>query len=181
MTPPRTTDKDTYDPKSHESIRVHDIEVRGKRYEVTVGREGTFYTKVHNRGVHATSREELRNAVMKATKRARVTVEVPFSITQTVRYSRKRTVKSGIAVGLHQGHGAILVKYDDGSTEQLDTGFSSSTTLVPLADDEAKEWVRLQDERDRTYAELQEFEKTHRLDLRKVVEAAVEEKAGDGN
>lgn len=115
------------------------IEARGEQVPCEVDDYGHWFASVGDKEIYRETKEELRAAVMTATLRRAVKVEVPF--TQWT-YQGWQT---GIASGVHAGNGSVLARLDGprrNSSAQL-RGHSGSEFYRPLSQDEKDEIGRL--------------------------------------
>jgi hypothetical protein len=105
-------------------------------------------------------------------------VDVPFT---TVRFRRVdgRTVvstKQGSATGLHSGTGNVLVRYEDGTREQL-TGWKSldANLFRPLSREDVEEYAALYRAAREASDALARWGKAHEIDLKAEVTGALDE------
>jgi hypothetical protein len=151
-----------------DEIRVHDLDVRGRAVEVTVDDHGRFHSTVDGKGYWASTREELYQALMKGTKRATIKVEVPFE----QMFGGGEVVKRGVVTGIHAGNNSLLIRWEDGRTEQSGSGMYD--VLRPLSDEERAAWQQLARVRREAAAALGAFEHERHINLRIGVRDAIE-------
>jgi hypothetical protein len=153
------------------------MKVRDQEYEVTVrvGHDGrsAYFELDPGSGRTITSQtwEGLYKSAMTATKRPSIQVSVPV-LEYMPRLGRFR---EGVATGLHQGNGKVLVtwKMSTGreSSEQVD-GYSGF--FRPMTEDEKAEYGRLWNAALAAKNAQAQFEIEHTFSLRSEVSEAIE-------
>jgi hypothetical protein len=155
-----------------ENIKVHPIVVRGKTYEVTINSNGYFSVQIDkDRSIGGNTREELRRALMKASLRKDARVAVPFIVVKT-----GSKLRSGVASGFHAGTGKILVKWSDGTSDQLNS-YEYEHYLVPLNPEELDRLQRLETNYRDAKATYDKFIQDHKLNLANEINRLTEEAA----
>lgn len=106
------------------------LNIRGKEFEVEVGLDGRFSAVLNEVKVYGYSLSELNEKLEKATKGNTVRVNIPlFAFSNG-------GLKAGAAIGIHAGNGNVLIKWEDGKTEQAveyESFLQIATEEVPRA------------------------------------------------
>jgi len=153
-------------------IRGQDIEVRLSIQVRADSATADFMATVGDNTLYADTLDKLRQRLMAETARQAVKVSVPFE--QIVRGGWQRhepySVRRGTLTGIHAKTRALLVRWADGKTNQMQY---ARDLLRPLDKATAAQLVALYTERDRIVLAIDELEKANRLDGREAVEAAI--------
>jgi hypothetical protein len=136
--------------------------------------DGSFKAHFNDQTIWGATEEAVVERLKLATKKARITVAVPF--TQIVKSWGKWQVKEGIASGLHATNRNILVTWIESNQSEQVEGYSFSSYYQSLSDEDLAELIRLKEVNEAAQEALNEFEKTHRFNLREAVEEAIEER-----
>jgi len=139
------------------------IRVRDAEYEVDITLDGIFWVVVNNEKLSDSSLEGLRKKMIVATKRPAAKVSVPFVSVEGVR---------GVATGIHGSTRNILVRWENGKTEQLNHW--SGLILDDLTPQENEERHDLRARYDNASKALKKFQSDHRFDLLRAVQDAVQ-------
>jgi hypothetical protein len=100
----------------------------GTKVEIVVWEDGSFNTRVHGEWIKEMTLAECEAKARKAAKKAAIVVSVPFTMTGVVLHKSAYRgsswvsgygTRDGVATGIHSGSGRTMVKWDDGTTEQL--------------------------------------------------------------
>jgi hypothetical protein len=151
----------------HDSdIEVHPMEVRGQTFQVRVAEAGYFSAEYLDQDFTGDTREELREKLMRATKKNATQIAVHFEIR-----SGEGHVKTGTVTGVHAANGNMLITWGNGSKVQ-DHIYSAQR---PLTKAERDEWDRLYRASKDANAALRAFEDRTKLNLREAVERALAE------
>jgi hypothetical protein len=145
------------------------MEVRGQTYTVNIkvasdGMDAVFSTTFNDRVYQDETWGGLRKKVMAATKRVSVRVEVPFTTSLN---------QDGVATGFHGSTGKIIAMID-GRSEQIK---GHSDYLQPLSYEEKAEHETLRKADQVAHRRLNDFRRTHELNLDKAVREAIEKVA----
>lgn len=155
------------------SYEAGSITVKGVKYQVSVDEDGTWSAYVNNGNTRVTgaTKEALAKAVSRETRKAVTKVAVPFVQLGGARPEGRR----GVATGLHSRSGNILVRWSNGTSEQIRSWGNSGTVLTgELTDEEIKNWSRLRSEYTALSRQLFQFENEHKIDLPKAVRQALD-------
>lgn len=137
------------------------VEVRGTNYPVYADARGTLGAVMGGTEYVGSSMDTLRTYMMAASRRQQVKVSVPFSKLITGTYDPERaTVQHGVATGIHASSGNVLIRWQDGKTEQA-SGYSGY--MQPLSQDESSEYIRLHQAKAAANKALSQFEEAHEL------------------
>lgn len=157
-------------------IKIHSIEVRNEFFDVHIDARGRFIAEYKGKRLYDDTRQGLYEQLVKTTKKAAVKVSIPYSYLTAVgghganKYDP--VIKDGVATGVHQGTGKLLVK-ENGVSKQRETW--GPTTYRPLTGQEAAERIKLQSEFDALKKKIQGFDAEHGIDVRDLVSQAVDE------
>ena len=155
------------------------ITVRGQEYPVTVrvnhDGKGAWFSCDPGNGVREqTSQtwEGLYKNMMTATKRPAITVAIPV-MEYLPRLGRFR---KGVATGIHQGTGKVLVTWErrSGHGEDKEQVNGYQGYFEPLSEEDQKEYHRLWTAHKQAGNVLTEFESSRKLALHSEVRDAVE-------
>lgn len=155
----------------------------GVEVQIKVDTEGNWYANVGDQQLAAPTKPELVKKIDKATKRVAQEVTVPFTSVSLTRHWNTgkivRTVRSGVAYGLHSGNGNVLARWDDnGEKTQLDRyDRGTDTKFVPLTSEEADEYASLYVAQVKAQKAVDEWVKARKIDLRQTVIDALEKGA----
>lgn len=97
------------------------INVCGQDYPVEVQSDGKFYARINGQLLSADTFAELKQKA----NRAKVKISIPFS------QERSDSVRHGTVTGTHAATGALLVRWDDGTTEQF-SRYASGLDRSPM-------------------------------------------------
>jgi hypothetical protein len=113
------------------------INVKGVDYNVFTEDNGDWVTHIpgSHEKVTSTTKGGLADAIRRATRKAQLRVEVPFTQLET---SDDAKVRHGVATGIHAGTRNVLVTWDDGAKVQI-TGYSG-TTVPRLSNEETAQY-----------------------------------------
>jgi hypothetical protein len=146
------------------------VTIKGVDYDVTVDDSGDWHALVIGNRVTAGSKDALRTAITRETRKATASISVPFVSLN----NQDATVRRGNATGIHGSNRNVLVRWaDTGEADQV-RGYTDTDTIIDdLTDAELSMWQ----ERRRAYLETARwffaFEKEHRIDLRDIVRKAL--------
>jgi hypothetical protein len=138
------------------------IEVNGKKHEVSIDESGTFSINMGSLGgssqiIRAPSYDELRKKARK--------IKIPFELKFTE--AMRNTTRDGTVTGIHATNGNILVRWEPemiagrpapARTEQL-PGYQSGQFMPRLSEKDAEALRYLISERNRAAQELENFTK----------------------
>jgi hypothetical protein len=151
------------------SITKHEVEI-----PVRVDDQGRWHATYEGNSVDASSKSALAAQVGKLAKKATVKVEIRFTILDQRSYAAAHAVKRGTATSIHARSGQVMVRWDNGSSEQL-TGYP--TTLGDLTPDEATQWVTLNAAQRQATEAMSSFVKAREINLNRVVRDAIDKAA----
>lgn len=146
---------------------VIELTVREQKFPVTLSYLGSFETHYNGRTLYRKSLEELCVDLMKATKAAKVKMEVHFSATSDGR--------DMVCHGRHaSNHNLIVVDVERGNIiDQWGSGYGMA--LKPLSQFEKDTYRALLDTAKEANATVARFVKAHEFDLGKEVNRIIEE------
>jgi hypothetical protein len=149
------------------SQKLKTIEVKGKRFDVTVNIEGTFSTEFESDHVGSDSLNGLISQLQTRMARQK-RVNIPFCCWDDDRwYDKPGKLRTGVILGMHGGNSNLLVKFDD---EKKSEQCTSSYTFVDPA--KAEQLQVLAKALDAARSAFDAFKKKHRFDGRaKVLKA----------
>lgn len=144
------------------------IRVQGVDMTVDVDDQGIFITYMDsgNTRVEAETLKELEKEVTRRARAAKVEVAIPFSMW------RDDHIQHGTAHGLHQRSRNILVRWEDGTAEQL-PHWTGIECFSRLSAEEAREYEEITRKKNELGAWLFAFHKAHKIELRGEVSSAV--------
>jgi hypothetical protein len=151
------------------SITKHGVEI-----PVRVDDQGRWYATYEGNSVNASSKSALAAQVGKLAKKATVKVDIRFTTLNRRIGGIHGSIARGTATGIHGSTRNVLVRWDAGASEQLTNWL---TTLPDLTPDEATTWVALDAASQEAQLALDNFVRPRTIDLRRVVEAAVNKAA----
>jgi hypothetical protein len=145
-----------------------ELTVKGVKYQISVGDDGSWNAWVGGEQVTAESRSDLERAIARQTRKATAKIAVPFS-----QVGRDARIRDGVATGIHSRNRTVLVRWDNGETEQL-SNYAGEKTLTGLTDEEKAEWSAHRQAQIETAQWLYRFEKDHEIKLSVAVREALE-------
>lgn len=151
-----------------EKILNTDVEVHASRHgmwEILVPIEDGGHTTL-GRG---DTLDKAKNQARSELSKRKVKVEVPFFHPQTG--------QAGVATGLHARNGSILVRYDDGATDQVRFHFDVLAPTTPP--EKIEEMCRKEEESRRLAREVQGIRQDYKMSLGHTVERAIDSKITD--
>lgn len=132
------------------------LEVRGATYDVDLDEDkGVFWTVVGDQSYRSESVEKLRDKVVKATRQSNLNVKF-------ARPNADGSVRYGTVTGIHATQRAVLVQWDDGKRESIQS-YSAHDMLQPLSDEQAGQYSDLVQIAKRAMDQLQAFKTEHRF------------------
>lgn len=134
------------------------IEVKGKKYKVSVDSEGRFYASHDNERVSADSLKQLENKLAGFINDSK---KVTISFVKWERadwYNKKGRLRRGVITGIHAGNGNLLLKYDD---EKVRLQQWSGSYYDPIHAEELEQLARAVEKAE---AELEAFKNRHSFD-----------------
>lgn len=166
------------------SITANGIEV-----PIQVDTQGRWKAEYAGQQLAYETREKLENRLKNLTRKTKTEVAVPITKIEVARGWGAVSVspRRGIATGLHAGNGNVTVSWEasgrrPAAKEQIVTGYGmGSGTLYVGGDvtDEQVSWYGQLLETQRVAVEaVSAWEKANRIEVKKVVEQAIEAKAG---
>lgn len=146
-------------------MKLTTIEVRGRKFEVSVDdRDGMFSTSYDGGLLKAGSLEGLREQLNRATKSVKISIRFAASVDDN-------TVRIGVCTGKHATNGNYLVRWEDGTSQQLGPWDLSKGCVDPESATQYSHLCRLVTEAEKT---RDAFEKEHRINVRAAADAALE-------
>jgi VCBS repeat-containing protein len=144
------------------------VTIRGQKFEVKVNENsGEFSAHLDGEWLHASSLQELKDRLTKATAPAKKHVSIPFH------YWARDGLKHGVAIGIHGANDNLLVRWDgDTKTEQM-SGWYSRGEYLQLTDADVKKFGELEADLKRANEDMQRFVEKHSIKLREEVKAAI--------
>lgn len=166
--------------KGREYIEVHPIEVRGTSYPVKLSPEGVFCAEAGGQLLKSPTRDGLEDKLRELTAKAQVKVAIPFTLMTAGNGLRGQTGPArGVATGIHVGNGNMMVEWRTGwlagkkaqwTPSHYDVIFSGDVT-----DEDYATWSELRRAKIDAEHALNDYQVKHKLDLRSVVVAQIEE------
>lgn len=172
-----------------ENYAAGSITTNGIEVPIQVDTQGYWKAEYAGHQLAYETREKLENRLKNLTRKTKTEVAVPVTRISVARGWGKVSVsrRRGVATGLHAGNGNVTVSWEaDGRRaavkEQIVTGYgSSSDTLYvggDVTDEQVAEYGRLLEAKRVAVEAVSAWEKAHEIRVKKVVEAAIEAKAG---
>jgi hypothetical protein len=154
-------------------LKANPIEVRGNTYQVYLTDHNEFVAEVplgdgEKKVVSSKTIEGLRDLLGNVTRRKAIKVAVPFVEVMGTK------LRDGVATGIHQGSGKVLVAWADGHKDQIG-GYYTQKYLRPLDPAERVELQRLLEEDKKASDALQEFLRKRYTEVANLVKKAIEE------
>jgi hypothetical protein len=112
----------------------------GDREFIFVVRGTLFETELDGQPLSSESWEGLVTKVAKAVRKSSVKISIPFSKLEEAAAGCGARVRNGLVTGIHGANGNLLVKWDDGKSEQA-RSFGSVSYVRRLSAAEARELV----------------------------------------
>jgi len=153
------------------SEQYHDageLIVKGVRHQIKVGNDGKWHSWPGGEQVTAETREGLAKAIDRHTRKSVATIAVPFT-----QLSGQRA-RHGVATGIHSRTGAVLVRWDDGETEQLHRYYGSDKIVTRLSDEDHAEWLAKREQYEAQGRWLKQFQDSRELRLENAVRVALD-------
>lgn len=160
--------------------KLETITVGGVDIDVFIKSGGIFYARYRDVEYEAPSLDQLKRQVQAAGK---IKLEIPFTALNEgdrwgSRADRKPTARHGVAIGRHSGNGNVLVKMDGAKTSEQGSGYGGRD-VARLSDADVDEWKRLVGAKNDAEAALEAWQEAHKIDLRKMVDDALQAAAGE--
>lgn len=149
------------------------VKAGGREFPVQIDGQGKF---VANLGMEGIVTAATYDDLVKKARKTKTPFELPFTTVEG---------KHGTVTGIHATNQNLLVRWEDGKTEQL--AYYAGRDYLARLDDDATEMVKqLNQERTRAVDALEKFKAAHKLEggLRNAVEKAQADAAaetGTGN
>lgn len=149
------------------------IDVKGKKFQVSIDDEGKFFAEYEHEQISAESLKQLTDKLASRIARSK-RVNIPFCMWEKESWNDKPgKVRTGVILGIHGSNDNILVKFDDESkSEQLGHG-----DFFEPAD--AAELKRLSEALNAAEESFNEFKKRHEIDAKAKVREALGETGDD--
>jgi hypothetical protein len=143
--------------------KLKSIEVKGKKFDVSINDQGHFYANFDGDQVRAESLKQLTDKLANRIAKSK-RVAVPICIWERESWSDKPgRIRTGTIIGIHGSNNNLLVKFDDEPTsEQVSYG----DFFDPK---DAKELKRLAEASVQAEQAFEEFKKEHEIDAREKV------------
>lgn len=150
---------------SSETYPAGSMTVRGHKINIFTTDDGTWLAYPGNDRVKADTRDGLKLALGRHLKAATLTVEVPF--VGGYGWSNE-PIRKGVATALHSRHGAVLVRWEDGTKEQIAHGLKTLT-----GDTDPAEWKALVEAAQVADRALRDYEEANKINLAEEVRNAM--------
>lgn len=150
-------------------MKLTDVEIKGKSFEVEVDDRGKFRTVLNGDQVTALTLDALKSELAKRISRGAVKIAIPF-----VRWSDdKGILRKGTITGIHASNRNLLVKWDgQKGVEQEYAWHDDSRFIRPEA---SVEYAHLSQATDEAQQRLQKFTKLHAFNPHEAVRKALAE------
>jgi hypothetical protein len=151
-------------------------------FDLTVDGNGIFTARNDQLGDFSSSElAKLKETAKVRASQARTRVSVPFTRLRGNGFAGPWEGRRGVATGIHNGNGSVLVRWTDGTSEQL-AAHGRQHICGKLSAAEEREWVDLQTAADDADRALRAFTSQHFIvlkdEVRKAIEAAQESRHG---
>lgn len=147
-------------------MKITTIDVRGKKFDVDVNEGGSFGTSYKNEWINASSLEDLRGKLLRITKAEQAKLSIGF-----IEWDGKK-MRHGVCTGKHGANRNFLVKYDDKKSSEQVIAWDLEHAIDPV---EELHYTKLCLEFERAKLARDTFEKQHRVEVKKIVEKAIED------
>lgn len=152
--------------------KLKTIEVKGKKFPVSINEDGRFFAAIDDEQVSAESLKELTDKLASRIAR-RKRVNIPFCWWDDSNWRDDGQVRTGVIIGIHGSNDNLLVKFDgETKSEQM----SSHRLTDPT---KAKELKELGDAQKRANKAFRDFLKKYEFDGRAKVREALGETEGE--
>jgi hypothetical protein len=131
------------------------LEVRGAEYKVEVDGRGRFSTEVGDQHYNAESLDKLRDKVVRATRQSNL--DIRFA-----RPNADGTVRYGIVTGIHAAQRALMVRWNDGKREIIQS-YNATDMLQPISYEQARGYSDLVRVAEVATTEVRRFRDEHKL------------------
>jgi ribosomal protein L35AE/L33A len=151
------------------------ITVKGKRITPKIDTEtGKFHATVNDVQLSSNSLQELEQAISQSMRRSGAKIAIHFCRKD----KESSRVMAGTITGVHGRTGNYLITWEDGTKTQDDSfSWTGSRAFLDLTKSEREVYVKLLEEADKANKALYAFQKAHEMDMRSVVNKAINEAA----
>lgn len=147
-------------------MKITTIDVRGIKFDVDVNEVGKFGTSYNGEWIKADSLEELREKLLRMTKASQVKISIAF-----IEWNGKN-MRQGVCTGRHGSNRNLLVKYADKKSSEQVSPWSLDHSVDPVHE---AAYITLCQQFERAKLAKDEFEKRHRVDVKKLVDKAIDD------
>jgi hypothetical protein len=149
--------------------KLKKIEVKGKKFEISINEEGQFFAEFDNEQLRAESLKQLIDKIASRISRSK-RVAIPICMWEKESWNDKPgKIRTGTIVGIHGSNNNILVKFDDEAKSQQ-VGYGDF-----FDPKDADELTRLSETLTAAEKAFEEFKKGHEIDARAKVSEALDE------
>jgi hypothetical protein len=164
------------------SIKVHPIEVRGTKHQVTVDEGGDWIAAVGSEILRSKTRSGLVDKIRELSAKAAVAIEIPFLL---VNDGMHKGIARGVVTGIHAGNGNMLVRWITGWQAGKQMQWTPSYTDVifdgAIPDEDVEKRHELAEAKRVATRDLYEFDRLRAIQLRDLAVAAIDRAVRDGN
>ena len=149
------------------------IEVKGKKFQVSISDEGKFFAEYDREQISAESLKQLTDKLASRIKKSK-RVNIPICMWEKESWSDKPgKIRTGTIIGIHGSNDNILVKFDD---EQKSEQISYGDFFDPADAAELKRLCQALNDAEQAF---ENFKKKHEIDAKEKVRAALGETGDD--
>ncbi len=147
--------------------KLRTIDVKGKKFDVSISLEGKFFAEFEREQISADSLKQLTDKLASRIKKSK-RVAIPICMWEKESWNDKPgRIRTGTIIGIHASNDNILVKFDDETkSEQISYG----DFFDPKDADELK---RLSQALNDAETAFDEFKKEHEIDAKAKVREAL--------